>query len=343
MRGAVAAVFRSWRSPRAIEYRRLHGLDDRIGTAVTVQVMVFGNMGGTSEAGVGFTRDPASGDNELYLDFLWNAQGEDVVSGRYAVPGAVNLRQSAPELYRQVQQCGVRLEQLFRDAHDFEFTVQEGWLYLLQSRAAKRTPWAALRIACDQVAEGLIDEATALRRLAGYDLTVIRRARSIVPEGCKPISTGVPASPGVAVREAVFDPAEAVALASSGHPVILVRSDIATEDIAGLAASTGVLTARGGRTSHAAIVARQLNKVCIVGCADLVLRDGKRDCRIGQELIGAGQPLSLDGNSGRVYSGLMEYSEEKPTRWLAEVNCWKVRGTDVRRSVGASNPHITRK
>jgi len=332
--GAVAAVFRSWQSARAAEYRRLHGLDDLAGTAVTVQAMVFGNMGGTSGAGVGFTRDPATGENELYLDFLWNAQGEDVVSGRCAVPGAVGLRRPAPELYQQVRQAGVRLEQLFGDAQDFEFTVQEGRLYLLQSRAAKRTAWAALRIACDQVAEGLIDEAMALKRLAGYDLASIRTTRLVVPEGCRPISAGVPASPGVAVGEAVFEPEAAVARASSGRSAILVRADIATEDIAGLAAAAGVLTARGGRTSHAAVVARQLNKVCIVGCGDLVFLGGGRGCRIGGEVIREGAALSLDGHSGRVYCGRLEYIEEKPTRLVEEVNRWRARSPGIPVPVG---------
>jgi pyruvate,orthophosphate dikinase len=324
--GAVAAVFRSWQSRRAADYRRLHGLDDLAGTAVTVQAMVFGNMGGTSGAGVGFTRDPANGANELYLDFAWNAQGEDVVSGRCAVPGAAGFRQAAPELYEQVRQAGIRLEQLFGDAQDFEFTVQEGRLYLLQARAAKRTPWAALRIACDQVAEGLIDEATALVRLADYDLDSIRTTRLAAPEGCRPIGAGIPASPGVAVGEVVFEPGAAVALASSGRPTILVRADIATDDVAGLAAAAGVLTARGGRTSHAAVVARQLNKVCIVGCGDLTLLGGGRGCRIGRDLIGSGASLSLDGHSGRVYSGRLESVEEKPARLLAEVSRWKARG-----------------
>jgi pyruvate,orthophosphate dikinase len=324
--GAVAAVFRSWQSPRAAEYRRLHHLDDRAGTAVTVQAMVFGNMGGTSGAGVGFTRDPATGENALYLDFLWNAQGEDVVSGRCAVPGAVSLREAAPELFEEVCQATARLEQLFRDAQDFEFTVQEGRLYLLQSRAAKRTAWAALRIACDQVAEGLIDERTALERLAGYDLASIRTTRLVAPDGCRPIGMGVPASPGVAVGEAVFEPQAAVALAASGRAPILVRADITTDDIAGLAAAAGVLTARGGRTSHAAVVARQLDKVCIVGCADLIVPEGGRGCRIGGATIVEGARLSLDGHSGRVYSGRVEHIEERPSRLLEEVSRWKARG-----------------
>jgi pyruvate,orthophosphate dikinase len=323
--GAVEAVFRSWESPRAVEYRRLNGLTGLAGTAVTVQAMVFGNMGGTSGSGVGFTRDPATGENLLYLDFLWNAQGEDVVSGRAPVQGAAGLHDTMPELYRQLRQVGRQLELLSRDAQDFEFTVQEGRLYLLQSRAAKRTDWAALRIACDLVAEGLIDEATALDRLRGLDLGQIRSVRLAPAKDCRPLGSGIPAGPGVAVGEVVFEPDEAVRLAGMNRPGILVREDIATGDVAGLAAAAGVLTARGGRTSHAAVVARQLNKVCVVGCRDLVLEPAGRGCRIGGVPVEEGAVLSLDGHTGRVYSGRLEVVVRRPTEYLREVERWKTR------------------
>jgi pyruvate,orthophosphate dikinase len=325
LQGAAAAVFHSWDSARAVEYRRLHALDDLVGTAVTVQAMVFGNMGGTSGAGVGFTRDPASGAKTLYLDFLANAQGEDVVSGRCAVTSAAGLEQTMPELYRELLQTGRRLEALFRDAQDFEFTVQEGCLYLLQSRDAKRTAGAALRIACDQVAEGLIDEREAVRRLAAYDLAAIRNIRLAAAAECRPVGAGTPASPGVAAGEAVFEPAQAVALAAAGRQPILVRTDISTADIGGLAAAAGVLTARGGRTSHAAVVARQLNKVCIVGCRTLSVEAGGQRCRVGNQSFGQGSLLSLDGNSGHVYAGKLEVVVEQPTAYLEEVERWKAR------------------
>jgi len=323
--GAAAAVFRSWDSPRAVEYRRLHALTDLSGTAVTVQAMVFGNMGGTSGAGVGFTRDPSTGAKTLYLDFLSNAQGEDVVSGRCAVTSTVGLEQTRPELYRELLQTGRRLEALFRDAQDFEFTVQEGRLHLLQSRDAKRTAAAALRIACDQVAEGLIEEGEALRRLAAYDLAAIRSVRLAPAAECRPIGMGTPASPGVAVGEAVFEPEQAVALAAAGRHPILVRTDISTADIGGLAAAAGVLTARGGRTSHAAVVARQLNKVCIVGCRDLSLEAASQRCRVGDHDVARGSLLSLDGNSGHVYAGKLEVLVERPTTYLEQVERWKTR------------------
>jgi pyruvate,orthophosphate dikinase len=323
--GAVEAVFRSWTGPRAVEYRRLQGLADLPGTAAAVQAMVFGNMGGASGAGVGFTRDPATGENSLYLDFLWNAQGEDVVSGRCSGPGGPRLQEALPELYRELLQAGRRLERLFRDAQDFEFTVQEGRLFLLQSRDAKRTAWAALRMACEQVAEGLIDEPTALARLGAYDLDEIRTVRVAAAEVSKPLAVGVAASPGVAVGEAVFDPGRAVALAGAGRAPILIRADIATEDIAGLAAAAGVLTARGSRTSHAAVVARQLNKVCVVGCPGLVLLEHGRGCRIGGQPLEEGAAVSLDGHSGRVYAGRVEVVVERPTAYLRQVERWKAR------------------
>ena len=327
--GAVEGILRSWENPRATEYRRLHTLDAEGGTAVTIQAMVFGNLGGTSGAGVAFTRDPATGENALYLDFLPNAQGDEVVMGRCAAFGPRGWEQASPELLRQLRDIGEQLEQLFRDAQDFEFTVQEGRLFLLQTRDALRTAFAALRIACDLVREGLIDEPTALQRLAAYDLDSIQAVRLATSESYRPIGQGVPASPGVAVGQVVFEPGRARELADAGQAAILVRMDIATEDIAGLAAAAGVLTARGTRTSHAAVVARQLNKPCLVGCEDLVILSDGRSCRIGDRLLGEGFDLSLDGNSGCVYAGRLEVVVEKPTQELIEVRRWQERAGTV--------------
>ena len=323
--GAVEAVLRSWQSPRAVEYRRLHGLDDLAGTAVTIQAMVFGNMGATSGSGVGFTRNPATGENELYLDFLPNAQGEDVVSGRCPVQGVAGIQGNMPEVLSSLREVKRRLELLFRDAQDFEFTVQEGRLFLLQSRNAKRTAWAGLRIICEQVAEGLIDKAVALDRLAEFDLPSIQQVRLVAAAGCRPIGTGIPASPGVAVGAAVFDPEAAVRLAEAGGSPILIRTDISTEDITGLAAAAGILTGRGGRTAHAAVVARQLNQVCIVGCRELVVREAGRGCQIGNQLLDAGAILSLDGHSGHIHAGKLDVVVERPTQYLREVEGWKAR------------------
>lgn len=320
--GAIEAVFRSWQSPRAAAYRRLHSLNDLAGTAVTVQAMVYGNMGGTSGSGVAFSRNPATGENLLYLDYLANAQGEDVVSGRYPLQDSSSLQQTMPELYRQLRQIGRQLEMLFRDAQDFEFTVQEGRLYLLQSRPAKRTPWAALRIACELVQEGLIDEATALKHLAGYDLEAIENVRLSSPSG-PPLCAGVPASAGVAVGAIALDSQEAMRSSAAGRPALLLRPEIATTDIAGLAAAVGVLTARGGRTSHAAVVARQLNKVCIVGCRELDIDAERRVCRLGGRWFHEGDVLTLDSQTGAIYAGRLEVLTEKPLNYLHEINRWK--------------------
>jgi pyruvate,orthophosphate dikinase len=320
--GAIEAVFRSWQSPRAVEYRRLHSLNDLAGTAVTVQAMVYGNMGGTSGSGVAFSRNPTTGENQLYLDYLANAQGEDVVSGRYPLQDSSSLQETIPELYRQLRQMGRQLERLFSDAQDFEFTVQEGCTYLLQSRRANRTPWAALRIACELVQDGLIDEATALQHLAGYDLDAIENVR-LASVSEPPLCTGVPASAGVAVGVIALDPEAAVRSASSGQPVLLLRMEIATTDITGLVAAAGVLTSRGGRTSHAAVVARQLNKVCIVGCRELDIDMERRACRLGGRWFHEGDVLTLDGQSGAVYAGQLDVITEKPLIYLQEIDRWK--------------------
>jgi pyruvate,orthophosphate dikinase len=320
--GAAEAVFRSWETPRAVEYRRLNKLDDRTGTAVTVQAMVFGNMGETSGSGVAFTRNPATGENTLYVDFIWNAQGEDVVSGRYPSQDSGDIQTALPELYGELRRTGQQLEALFLDVQDFEFTVQEGRLHLLQSRNAKRTPLAALRIACDLVKEGLINEATALERLSQYDVGSIQLVRLATGDN-QPLCTGIPASPGVAAGEIALDPPSAVAMAASGRTPVLVREDISPADITGLAAAAGVLSCHGGRTSHAAVVARQLNKVCIVGCQKLSISYDGRGCRLGDRWFKEGDPVSLDGHSGAVYSGKLAAVVERPSEYLLEVERWK--------------------
>ncbi len=319
---AVAAVFRSWRGSRAVEYRRMHNIAESTGTAVTVQTMVFGNMGSTSGSGVAFTRDPTTGAHQLYLDFLWNAQGEDVVSGRFAVQDIAAFRRFQPALDDQLRQIGHDLERLFRDAQDFEFTIQDHQLFLLQSRAAKRTPWAALQIACDLVNEGLIDTTTALQRLADYDLDALRIVRLASERNSPPLAAGVAACPGVAVGQIALDPQVALTMSREGRHPILVRQEISTDDLVGLSVSEGILTRLGGRTSHAAVVARQLNKVCIVGCRSLVLEQGHR-CRIGSETFSEGDFVSLDGHTGEVYAGELNVVAERPVDLLAVINRWR--------------------
>jgi pyruvate, orthophosphate dikinase len=337
LEAAVGAVFRSWESPRAIEYRRLNGLDGLAGTAVTVQRMVFGNAGGQSGAGVGFTRDPASGEKKLYLDFAANAQGEDVVSGRCGLTRADGLERLMPALYGELVDIVRRLETAFLDVQDFEFTIEDGRLFLLQTRNAKRTPWAALRIAVDLAEEGLIATETALARLAKVDLSKLARRRVRAEQA--PLGRGVPASLGVASGPVALSSASAELFAKAGRAPILVREDTATTDIAGMAVAAGILTARGGRTSHAAVVARQLDKVCLVGCEALTVAADGRGCRIaGRDLL-EGDMLTLDGEGGAIYAGEVAAIEERPTAALAKIAAWRA-ATDHGQSPPVSTPAV---
>jgi len=320
---AVLAVFESWRGAKATEYRRLNGIADDLGTAVTVQRMVFGNAGGTSGSGVAFTRDPANGEDALYMDFLFNAQGEDVVSGRRAVRDSVGLQQVLPGVFGRLQEARHALEAEFRDAQEIEFTVEDGALFFLQTRTAKRSPWAALRIAVEQVEQGLIDPRTALERLAPYDLEAIREVRLSAVNGARPLCRADPASIGVAAGAIALDAETAVKAAAGGRDVILVREETSTDDIAGVAAARGLLTALGGRTSHAAVVARQLDKVCLVGCRELVIDLSSRRCAIAGEWFREGDTICLDGRSGQVYAGEPQRVIEKPLAYLAEVEAWR--------------------
>lgn len=319
---AVEAVFSSWMSDKAKRYRALNGIGEDMGTAVTVQAMVFGNTGATSGAGVGFTRDPATGEAQPYLDFLFNAQGEDVVSGRHAVHDTERLPQRLPAVADELMRMKNVLEAEFRDMQDFEFTVEDGRLFLLQTRNGKRMPWAALRMAVDMVHEGLITSAEALKRLDGIALDRLERLR-LASDDVEPLATAVPASIGTAVGHIVFEPKRAAELAAQGRSAILVRDDISTGDIEGIAAAEGVLTAAGGRTSHAAVVARQLGKVCLVGCGSLRIQPQKGLCLIGGQEFREGDQLTLDGDAGRIFSGALSVIRERPEAALAEVARWR--------------------
>jgi pyruvate,orthophosphate dikinase len=319
---AVEAVFRSWQSPRAAAYRRLHGLDGKAGTAVTVQRMVFGNAGSNSGAGVGFTRDPASGENRLYLDFALNAQGEDVVSGRQMLASADRLERLMPGLYAEVVQIAHRLERAFGDAQDFEFTIEEGRFYLLQTRQAKRSAWAALRIAIALAEEGIISPQEALGRVDGMDLGHLVRRRLAKPAE-PPLASAVSASLGAASGRIALSSEAAQRMAGDPAGVLLLRMDMSTDDVAGAAVAQGILTARGGRTSHAAVVARQLDRVCLVGCAALHIAPDGRNCRIGERELAEGDLLTLDGDSGAVYAGRIETTEERPEAELAKLAQWR--------------------
>lgn len=320
---AVGAVLASWGGPKAREYRRLHGIPDDLGTAVILQRMVFGNAGGVSGAGVGFTRDPALGDRRLYMDFVLDAQGEDIVAGRHTADGTSELAVMAPELLAEIEALCPRLESEFADAQEFELTVQDGELFLLQTRVAKRTPWAALRIASDQVHEGLISSATAVARLGPLDLAEIRRVHVRAAEGSQPLCHAIPASVGVAVGPVALDSAAAERFARAGTPPVLVRPDTATEDVAAIALSAGVLTGAGGRTSHAAVVARELGKPCLVGCSELKIDLEARTARFGQATLTEGDLICIDSEAAVVFEGAPAIVEERPVEELNELAAWR--------------------
>ncbi len=321
--GAIEAVLRSWNGDRAVEYRTLEGLTHLTGTAVTVQAMVFGNMGVTSGSGVGFTRDPATGEDHLYVDFLLNAQGEDVVAGRQAAGDPEPLIAAVPGLAHELQTVRRRLETLFGDAQDFEFTVEDGRLWLLQTRTAKRTPWAALHIACDLVDEELIDPATAVQRLRDVDLDSITRVRLAGGATAQPIAHGMPAGTGIVTGHAVSSIDAVRRYAEDQQTVVLIRDEASTEDISALALCQGLVTATGARTSHAAVVARQLGVVCVVGCQDLTVDMDQGRVTIAAHQLDEGDVITVDGTTGLVYRGEMEVRLERPQELIDRVRCWE--------------------
>jgi pyruvate, orthophosphate dikinase len=301
------AVFRSWQNERAKHYRRINNIDDMLGTAVNVQAMVFGNLGDTSGTGVGFTRNPATGVKEFYGEFLMNAQGEDVVAGiRTPVP-ILELQKIMPNVYNQLRDITTRLEKHYRDMQDFEFTIQDGKLYMLQTRNGKRTGLAAVNVAIQMVDEGLITQEEAIFRVEPnqlYDFLVPR----LNEKGGKieVLATGLPASPGAAVGQIVFTADEAVEKAGHGDkrvPVILVRAETTPEDIHGMEVAAGILTSRGGMTSHAAVVTRGMGKCCVAGAGDVEVDEKAGEMRVKGQVFKSGDWISLDGTTGRVIKG----------------------------------------
>src|SRR5213594_427913 len=300
------AVFRSWQNERAKHYRRINNIDDMLGTAVNVQAMVFGNLGETSGTGVGFTRNPATGVKEFYGEFLMNAQGEDVVAGiRTPVPIS-ELQKIMPQVYDQLREITTRLEKHYRDMQDLEFTIQEGKLYMLQTRNGKRTGLAAVKVALQMVEEGLITKEEAIFRVEPNQLYDFLVPRLDEKSGkVEVLATGLPASPGAAVGQIVFTADEAVKKA--GHdrknPVILVRAETTPEDIHGMEVAVGILTSRGGMTSHAAVVTRGMGKCCVAGAGDIHVDEKKREMHVKGQVFKEGDWLSLDGTTGRVIKG----------------------------------------
>ncbi|WP_457638118.1 pyruvate, phosphate dikinase [Oceanithermus sp.] len=322
LEGAVRAVFDSWNNPRARTYRRLYGIPDDLGTAVNVQAMVFGNLGDDSGTGVGFTRNPATGERGLYGEYLKNAQGEDVVAGIRTPQPLERLRESDPELYREVADVAERLEAHFREMQDFEFTVERGRLYLLQTRTGKRTPAAAVRIAVEMAEEGVISREEALLRVDANALPGLLRARIDPDRASEPVAEGLPASPGAAVGHAVLDAETAESWAGRGLPVVLVRPETTPEDISGMYIARGILTARGGMTSHAAVVARGMGVPAVVGVAALSLNLEERSFRLGDRNFKEGDLISLDGATGKVFAGEVALSEGESGAYLQRLLEW---------------------
>src|SRR6266850_6047775 len=309
------AVFRSWQNDRAKHYRRINNIDDLLGTAVNVQAMVFGNLGETSGTGVGFTRNPAIGNKEFYGEFLLNAQGEDVVSGVRTPVHILELEKIMPEVYNQLRDITTRLETHYKDMQDFEFTIQDGTLYMLQTRNGKRTGLAAVRIALQMVDEGLITKEEAIFRVEPnqlYDFLVPRLDEKGVK--VEVLAKGLPASPGAAVGQIVFTADEAVEKAGHGRKasVILVRGETTPEDIHGMEVASGILTSRGGMTSHAAVVTRGMGKCCVAGAGDIEVNEKAREMRVKGQVFKAGDWISLDGTTGRVIKGKLGTLDPSP-------------------------------
>src|SRR6202012_5157439 len=332
--GAIGAVFGSWRSPRANTYRKLNNIPEEWGTAVTVQAMVFGNRGETSATGVAFTRDPATGEHLLYGEFLINAQGEDVVAG-IRTPQPISkivrdrqggkkpsMEEAMPQTFAELKAIGERLEAHYRDMQDVEFTVQEGKLFMLQTRSGNRTAEAALKAAVDMVGEGLSDQDTAVSRVDPSALDQLLHP-TLDPDAPKiEIAAGLGASPGAATGEVVFTADEAEKLAADHHNVILVRTETSPEDIHGMHAAKGILTARGGMTSHAAVVARGMGRPCVSGAGSLKIDIAKGEMTTGGVTIKRGEIITIDGAAGKVYKGAVKMRQPELTGDFSTLMGW---------------------
>ena len=342
--GAVEAVFRSWNTKRAIDYRRVHKIADDFGTAVNVVAMVYGNIGEDSGTGVAFTRNPSTGASGVFGEFLVNAQGEDVVAGIRDPEPIAAMQTQMPGAYEELLETCSKLEQHFRDMQDVEFTVERGRLYMLQTRTAKRTAQAAVRVAAEMVYGGLIDSNEAVRRVTPEQLDRLLHP-TIDPEAAVTVlATGLPASPGAAIGRAVFDADRAAEMGANGEDVILIRRETSPDDFHGMVAAKAILTQRGGMTSHAAVVARGMGKCCVAGCKTIDVDEAARRFRINGHEIHEGDWLTIDGSEGRVIEGKVPLVDpgldehfEQLMRWSDEVRLLRVRanadtGPDARRA-----------
>jgi len=332
--GAIEAVFRSWDNPRAEVYRRDNDIPYSWGTAVNVQMMVFGNMGDTSGTGVAFTRDPATGEKKLMGEFLMNAQGEDVVAGIRTPMKIDKMAEIMPEVYEQFQKICEILEKHYKDMQDMEFTFEDKKLYMLQTRNGKRTAKAALKIACDMVDEGMITEKEALMKIDPRNLDTLLHPQ-FDPQALKaatPIGKGLPASPGAACGKVVFTAEDAKAWKERGEKVVLVRLETSPEDIEGMKAAEGILTVRGGMTSHAAVVARGMGKCCVSGCSDIRMDEENKKFVLGGKTFKEGDYISIDGSTGNIYDGIIPTVEAQIAGEFARIMDWadKYRKLQVR-------------
>ena len=331
---AVKAVFRSWDNPRANVYRRDNDIPYSWGTAVNVQMMAFGNMGDTSGTGVAFTRDPATGEKKLMGEFLMNAQGEDVVAGVRTPQHIDQLKEVMPDVYNEFVEICHKLEEHYRDMQDMEFTIQDKKLYMLQTRNGKRTAFAALKIACDLVDEGMIDEAKAVSMIEPRNLDTLLHP-TFDTEAVKkatPIGKGLAASPGAASGQVVFTAEDAKNWANAGKKVVLVRLETSPEDIEGMKAAKGILTVRGGMTSHAAVVARGMGTCCVSGCSDIIMDEANKVFKLGGKEIHEGDVISFDGSTGKIYYGAIPTVEAQIGGEFGRIMAWadKYRRLSVR-------------
>ena len=319
---AIRAVFNSWNNPRAIKYRQIYDIKGLLGTAVNIQAMVFGNMGNHSATGVCFTRNPSTGENKFYGEFLINAQGEDVVAGIRTPEPIADLEKEMPEAYAELVKYKDILEKHFRDVQDIEFTIQENRLFILQTRNGKRTTQAAVKIAVDMVGEGLIDKKTAISRINPNELDRLLHPTFDPKANKNVIAKGLPASPGAATGRVVFNSEDAEKLAAKGESVILVRKETSPEDIGGMHVSKGILTTRGGMTSHAAVVARGMGKCCVAGCGALRVDYETQTFEVGGLVVKKGDYISIDGSTGEVMLGQVTTIEPRLSGEFAELMKW---------------------
>ena len=342
---AIKAVFRSWDNPRANVYRRDNDIPYSWGTAVNVQMMAFGNMGDTSGTGVAFTRDPATGEKKLMGEFLMNAQGEDVVAGVRTPQHIDQLKQVMPEVYDQFVKICHTLEDHYRDMQDMEFTIEDRKLYMLQTRNGKRTAFAALKIACDLVDEGMIDEAKAVSMIEPRNLDTLLHP-TFDPEALKkatPIGKGLAASPGAASGQIVFTAEEAKEWADAGKKVVLVRLETSPEDIEGMKASQGILTVRGGMTSHAAVVARGMGTCCVSGVSEIVMDEENKKFELGGKTFHEGDVISFDGTTGNIYDGAIATREAQIAGEFGRIMSWADKYRRLKVRTNADTPHDAKK